>query len=347
MLSAASSRSSRTRSATGWVNQRIVYTHGIGVAMVPVNEVGSEGQPQPVHRQPAAGLDVPARRRSPSRGSTSASGRASYVVDRRPGRTSSTTRPARPTRAARSATETRWTGTTGITLDTTLMRLLFAARFRDLDLLISDQVTADSQLLFHRSLSDRLPLIAPFLRYDKDPYLVIDGAGRLVYIQDAYTTSDRFPDAQPFDPGALDPTGLGDRRRSTTSATASRSRSTPTTARCTSTSPTRTTRSSAPTRASSRRCSSRSTAMPSDLARPPPRPRGAVQRPDPACSGATTSPTPQQFFRRDDLWTVPDGPDERADACRPRPTTSRCACPARPGSSSCSSSRWSRPAGRT
>ena len=65
------------------------------------------------------------------------------------------------------------------------MRLLFAARFRDLDLLISDQVTADSQLLFHRSLSDRLSLIAPFLRFDKDPYLVIDDAGRLVYVQDA------------------------------------------------------------------------------------------------------------------------------------------------------------------
>ena len=69
-------------------------------------------------------------------------------------------------------------GTTGIKLDTTLMRLLFALRFRDLDLLISDQVTAESQLLFHRSIADRLPTIAPFLRYDKDPYLVIDEARR-------------------------------------------------------------------------------------------------------------------------------------------------------------------------
>ena len=50
-------------------------------------------------------------------------------------------------------TETRWRGTTGIDLDTTLPRLLFALRFRDLDLLISDQITAESQLLFHRSLA--------------------------------------------------------------------------------------------------------------------------------------------------------------------------------------------------
>ena len=57
-------------------------------------------------------------------------------------------------------------------------RLLFALRFRDLNLLISDQITTDSQLLFHRSLDDRLPRIAPFLRYDKDPYLVVDGSGQ-------------------------------------------------------------------------------------------------------------------------------------------------------------------------
>jgi hypothetical protein len=52
-------------------------------------------------------------------------------------------------------------------------------------------------------------LVAPFLRYDKDPYLVIDGSGRLVYIQDAFTTSDRFPDAQPFDPLTLESSNLG------------------------------------------------------------------------------------------------------------------------------------------
>ena len=83
-------------------------------------------------------------------------------------------------------------------------------RFRDLDLLISDQVTADSQLLFHRSLNGPPVAIAPFLRFDKDPYLVIDDAGRMVYVQDAYTTSDRFPNAQPFDPAPdCRQTGLG------------------------------------------------------------------------------------------------------------------------------------------
>jgi len=82
-------------------------------------------------------------------------------------------------------------------------RLLFAARFRDLNLLISDQITSDSQLLMNRSLGERLQLIAPFLAYDKDPYLVVTGAGRLVYVQDAYTITNRFPNAQTFDGDTL------------------------------------------------------------------------------------------------------------------------------------------------
>jgi uncharacterized membrane protein (UPF0182 family) len=103
---------------------------------------------------------------------------------------------------------TRWTADTGIRLDTTLSRLLFAFRFRDLDMLISTQVTADSQLLMHRALGDRVRLIAPFLSYDKDPYVVVTDDGRLVYIQDAFTTSDRFPNADYVDPASLGAVGF-------------------------------------------------------------------------------------------------------------------------------------------
>ena len=154
MLSARELDLDQNPAAAGFVNQRIVYTHGIGVAMVPVNEVANEGQPRLFIRNlPPVSSEV--RRRSPSRGSTSASGRAT-TSSPAPARPSSTSRPAKGEGGADPGTETRWTGTTGIDLDTTLARLLFALRFRDLDLLISDQVTAESQLLFHRSLADRL-----------------------------------------------------------------------------------------------------------------------------------------------------------------------------------------------
>jgi uncharacterized membrane protein (UPF0182 family) len=99
----------------------------------------------------------------------------------------------------------RWSARTGIPLDSTLNRLLFSLRFRDFDLLISDQVTSDSQLLMRRTLSERLSAVAPFLRYDKDPYLVVGDDGRLVYIQDAYTISDAFPHATWFNSAELVP----------------------------------------------------------------------------------------------------------------------------------------------
>lgn len=197
--------------ASGFVNERIVYTHGIGAAMVPVNEVANEGQPRlfignlpPVSTDGAPPITEPRIYFGELATSWVVTGARQNEFDYPTGQ-------GDVQATAGAGTATRWTGTTGIKLGTTLDRLLFALRFRDLDLLISDQVTADSQLLMNRYLADRLPRIAPFLEYDKDPYLVISDAGRLVYVQDAYTTSDRFPHAQAFDPSEFENTGLARR----------------------------------------------------------------------------------------------------------------------------------------
>ena len=176
---------------SGWVNQHIVYTHGVGLAMVPVNKVTPEGQPElwiknlpPVSSNGAPNVTQPRI--------YFGEGDDRYVIVG-----------ARqdefdiPAVNGASDSTTRWTGTTGVPLDNMLSRLMFAARFKDLDLLISDQITSQSQLLFHRTLTDRISMIAPFLQLDKDPYLVVQD-GRLVYVQDAYTTSDRFPHANSF-----------------------------------------------------------------------------------------------------------------------------------------------------
>ncbi len=207
MLSARELALEQNPNATGWVNQRIVYTHGIGVAMVPVNEVTSEGQPNlfignlpPVSVSGAPPVTQPRIYFGERSSDYVVVGAKQDEFDYPTGEGDA---------SAANGTDTRWTGTTGIRLDNTLMRLLFSLRFRDLDLMISDQVTADSQLLFHRSLADRLGRIAPFLKFDKDPYIVVDDSGRLVYIQDAYTTSDRFPNAQAFDPSVFAGSGLG------------------------------------------------------------------------------------------------------------------------------------------
>ena len=213
MLSARELDLTKNPNATGWVNQRVVFTHGVGAAMVPVNAVASQGQPQLIisNLPPVSAPGAPPINEFRI---YFGEGNNSYaVVDARQPEFDYP-RGVGDAGTDTNVVTTKWTGTTGIPLGTTLDRLLFALRFRDFDLLISDQVTADSQLLFHRTLEDRLPLIAPFLRYDKDPYLVIDGAGKMKYIQDAFTVSDQFPNAQSFDPGTdlAGPTGLGDQR---------------------------------------------------------------------------------------------------------------------------------------
>lgn len=207
MLSARELALDQNPLAIGFVNQRIIYTHGIGAAMVPVNEVANEGQPRLFIRNlPPVSTD----------GAPEITQPRIYFGERPADYVITGARQAEfdfPTGegegGADPGTQTRWTGDTGIPIGSPLMRLLFAARVGDLDLLISDQVTEESQLLMHRSIADRIPRIAPFLRYDKDPYLVIGDDGRLVYLQDAYTVSDRFPHAQGFDPSAFERTGLG------------------------------------------------------------------------------------------------------------------------------------------
>ena len=202
MLSARELAPERNPQGGSWVNQRIVFTHGFGLAMVPVNEVDSQGLPQLIIRDmpPVASAGAPVV--TEPRIYFGERPNDWVIVDGRQAEFDypiGTGDQASPT----DVTQTRWQGTTGIKLDSILTRLLFAARFRDLNLLISDQVTSSSQLLMNRSLDERLQLIAPFLAYDKDPYLVVTGSGRLVYVQDAYTITDRFPNAEPFNGDTL------------------------------------------------------------------------------------------------------------------------------------------------
>ncbi len=195
--------------ANSWVNQRITFTHGIGVAMVPVNAATAEGQPDlfiqglpPVSSSGAPTISQPriyfGERPSDWIITNARQAEFDYPV----GTDSSG--------AVNSNASTSWTGTTGIKLDTIFSRLVWALEYKDLNILISDQITNQSQLLIHRTISDRISEVAPFLSFDNDPYLVINSSGGLDYVQDAYTTSDRFPNAQPFNTNQLAATsGLG------------------------------------------------------------------------------------------------------------------------------------------
>ncbi|MCB0106501.1 MAG: UPF0182 family protein, partial [Caldilineaceae bacterium] len=87
---------------------------------------------------------------------------------------------------------TRFAADTGIDMGFGT-RLLFALHFADLNILLNRDINPDSQLLWRRNIAERAQLVAPFLEYDTDPYIVISDDGRLYWFQDAYIISNRFP----------------------------------------------------------------------------------------------------------------------------------------------------------
>ena len=93
--------------------------------------------------------------------------------------------------------ETVYSGTDGVRIGGLGRRLLFSLGFQSLQILFSNDITAESRVLYHRNITDRVTTIAPFLRYDEDPYLVVSSDGRLFWIRDAYTTTTRYPYSAP------------------------------------------------------------------------------------------------------------------------------------------------------
>ena len=174
-----------------WVNERLQYTHGFGVALGPVNQVTPEGLPVLFIQDlpPTTETDLHVEQPSIYFGELS----NDYVVVN-----TNTDEFHYP--EGDDNVSTRYDGTGGIELGNFFQRLLFSLRFRSYEVLVSGQLNADSRIIFHRNISDRVATIAPFLRYDADPYLVI-ADGRLYWMRDAYTVSDDYPYSSPVGGG--------------------------------------------------------------------------------------------------------------------------------------------------
>ena len=170
-----------------WINERLQYTHGFGVALGPVNQVTEEGLPVLFIRDlpPRSETDLAVDQPSIYFGELS----NDYVLVN-----TGTDEFHYP--EGDDNVSVRYDGAGGVPLGGFFRRLLFSLRFRSYEILVSGQLDADSRLIFHRNISDRVAAIAPFLRYDSDPYLVIADGG-LYWIRDAYTTSGDYPYATP------------------------------------------------------------------------------------------------------------------------------------------------------
>ena len=169
-----------------WVNERLQYTHGFGVAMGPVNQVTQEGLPVLFIQDlpPTSSVNLTVDQPSIYFGELS----NDYVIVN-----TDTDEFHYP--EGDDNVSNRYDGAGGVAMSSMIRRLLFAVRFRAYEILVASQLGSDSRILYHRNIIDRVTSIAPFLLYDDDPYLVISD-GRLVWIIDAYTVSDQYPYAE-------------------------------------------------------------------------------------------------------------------------------------------------------
>ncbi|MBU2595225.1 UPF0182 family protein, partial [Patescibacteria group bacterium] len=171
-----------------FINERLTFTHGFGLTLSPVNEVTPEGLPVLLVK------DLPP---SSSEKSLSVGRPEIYygelandwvVVNTK---TKEFDYPS-----GEENVFADYKGNGGVRIESLFHKALFALRFGSLKILLSNDITKDSRIMYYRNIEERVRRALPFLRLDGDPYLVVTKKGELKWIQDAYTTSDRYPYAE-------------------------------------------------------------------------------------------------------------------------------------------------------
>jgi uncharacterized membrane protein (UPF0182 family) len=179
--------------AQTWVNLHVLFTHGNGVVMSPVTRKSTEGLPifylQDI---PPVANGGPAIREPRL---YFGQGRERYAIVKG-------TIPEFDYPRGKDNVYAAYDGADGVSIGGPARRSLFSWYYSDPNILLSGYITAESRILLHRNIQDRVRTIAPVLRLDRDPYIVVSD-GRLFWMQDAYTTSDWFPYAQPQSSGGI------------------------------------------------------------------------------------------------------------------------------------------------
>ena len=173
-------------SSRTWINEKLVYTHGYGITMNPVNGFTSEGLPTLMLSNMPVQSTVPG------------------IAVTRPeiyfGEMTNTDVYVKTHQQefnfpeGQSNNLTSYQGSGGIVLGGFLQRLMIAFDRGDITKVpFSDDITSQSRLLMRRNVRDRVEALAPFLTFDQDPYIVVGEDGRLSWVMDAFTSSDSYP----------------------------------------------------------------------------------------------------------------------------------------------------------
>jgi len=178
-----------------FVNEHLTYTHGMGIAMGPSNQVSTEGLPILLVKDLPPASSVPTiqiKRPQIYFGELS----NEYVL--------APTKQKEydyPSGEGEEAVYSTYDGGAGVSVGSFWTRLLFAFRFGALNIMLSSDLTPETRILFHRDVVERAQLALPFLTFDQDPYMVVTNDGKLVWLLDAYTTTTRYPYSQPVGGG--------------------------------------------------------------------------------------------------------------------------------------------------
>jgi len=175
-----------------FINERLTFTHGMGLTLGPVNEVTEEGLPVLFVKNlpPASTVSVAVRRPEIYFGELTDTwvfantGQAEFDY------------PSGDENIFAS-----YKGNGGVRVGGFLRRLVLSAYFRSLKVLLSSDITSQSRAMYIRNIRQRARTALPFLMFDADPYMVIDAGGRLRWILDGYTATTRYPYAEPLQNG--------------------------------------------------------------------------------------------------------------------------------------------------
>ncbi len=169
--------------ADTWVNRHLIYTHGYGLIMNPVNKVTSEGLPDLLIKDLPPVIDFDMKIEHPE----------IYYGEKTDGYVLVKTKTEEfDYPKGDQNVYTHYEGAGGVSINSFTRRILFSLEFVDPQILFTNSLGPQSRIMYNRRIDRRVRAIAPFLDYDGDPYLVVSG-GRLKWIQDAYTTSDMYP----------------------------------------------------------------------------------------------------------------------------------------------------------
>ncbi len=174
-----------------FINERLTFTHGFGLTLSPVNEVTPEGLPVLLVKDlpPSSNIESLAISRPEIYYGELASDWVTVNT-----KTKEFNYPS-----GEENVFTNYEGSGGVAIKSFFRKAMFALKFGSLKIFLSDDITFDSRIMYYRNIEERVKRVLPFLSMDSDPYMVVTKEGKLKWIYDAYTTSNRYPYAELVD----------------------------------------------------------------------------------------------------------------------------------------------------